>query len=96
MRVQSGTAVLFEQRTWHARGNNFSDQPRIGLFIGYSYRWIRPMDYVTMPRDLLERCDPIRRQLLGDAATELGYYLPTDADAPLRAWLKERNEKLGR
>jgi hypothetical protein len=48
------------------------------------------MDYVTMPRELLERCDPIRRQLLGDAATQLGYYLPTDEDAPLRAWARER------
>src|SRR5439155_12330077 len=30
---------------------------------------------ITMPQDLLTRCDPIRRQLLGDATTFLGYYL---------------------
>jgi ectoine hydroxylase-related dioxygenase (phytanoyl-CoA dioxygenase family) len=90
LRVRPGTAVLFEQRTWHCRGHNQSPEPRVGLFIGYSYRWIRPMDYVTMPEELLARCSPIRRQLLGDAQTQMGYYLPTDADIPLRAWAKER------
>jgi ectoine hydroxylase len=90
LRVRPGTAVLFEQRTWHCRGNNSSEQPRIGLFIGYCFRWIRPMDYVQMPSELLDRCSPIRRQLLGDAQTQLGYYIPKDEDVPLRAWAKER------
>ena len=85
-----GDAVLFEQRMWHAVGPNRSGQVRKGLFFGYGYRWLRPMDYVTMPGELLERVSPIRRQLLGDAATQLGYYLPTDADVPLRAWWQER------
>jgi len=93
LRVRPGTAVLFEQRTWHARGWNRSDRPRIGLFIGYSYRWIRPMDYVTMPARLLENASPIRRQLLGDARTQMGYYLPTDEDVPLRAWATARNDE---
>jgi ectoine hydroxylase-related dioxygenase (phytanoyl-CoA dioxygenase family) len=85
-----GDAVLFEQRTWHAVGPNTSRLTRKSLFFGYGYRWLRPMDYVTMPPDLLERCSPIRRQLLGDAKTQLGYYLPTDEDVPLRAWWQAR------
>jgi ectoine hydroxylase-related dioxygenase (phytanoyl-CoA dioxygenase family) len=92
VRAKPGDAVLFEQRMWHAVGPNLSQITRKSLFFGYGYRWLRPMDYVTMPPELLERCDPIRRQLLGDAATQLGYYIPTDADAPLRAWAKERAE----
>jgi hypothetical protein len=90
VRAQAGDAVLFEQRMWHAVGPNRSDEVRKSVFFGYGYRWLRPMDYVQMPSELLERVDPIRRQLLGDAATELGYYLPTDGDVPLRGWWRER------
>jgi ectoine hydroxylase-related dioxygenase (phytanoyl-CoA dioxygenase family) len=88
--ARPGDAVLFEQRTWHAVGPNLSELTRKSLFFGYGYRWLRPMDYVTMPPELLARCSPIRRQLLGDAQTQLGYYLPTDADVPLRAWWQSR------
>lgn len=90
LRARPGDAVLFEQRMWHAVGPNTSDMVRKSLFFGYGYRWLRPMDYVTMPRELLDRVSPIRRQLLGDAVTQLGYYLPTDEDVPLRAWLQAR------
>lgn len=88
--ARPGDAVLFEQRLWHAVGPNRSEQVRKGLFFGYGYRWLRPMDHVTQPRELLDRVTPIRRQLLGDAATELGYYIPTDADVPLRAHRQHR------
>lgn len=84
-----GDAVIFEQRMWHAVGPNRSDITRKGVFFGYGYRWLRPMDYVTQPAELLQRCTPLQRQLLGDAATELGYYIPTDADLPLRALAQE-------
>jgi ectoine hydroxylase-related dioxygenase (phytanoyl-CoA dioxygenase family) len=92
MTARPGDAVLFEQRMWHGVGANTSQITRKSLFYGYGYRWLRPMDYVTMPQELLARCTPIQRQLLGDAATQLGYYLPTDEDVPLRAWWKERRE----
>lgn len=85
-----GDAVLFEQRLWHAVGPNRSHLTRKSLFFGYGYRWLRPMDYVTMPEELLAKCSPIRRQLLGDAKTDLGYYLPQDEDVPLRAWWEAR------
>ena len=81
--------MIFEQRMWHAVGPNRSDLTRKGVFFGYGYRWLRPMDYVAQPAALLERCSPLRRQLLGDAATELGYYIPTDADLPLRTLARE-------
>jgi hypothetical protein len=91
LRAKAGDAVIFEQRLWHAVGPNTSGIARKSLFFGYGYRWLRPMDYVTMPEELLAHCDPIRRQLLGDAKTQLGYWLPTDEDAPLRAWVQERD-----
>jgi ectoine hydroxylase len=90
VRARPGDAVLFEQRMWHAVGPNSSELTRKSLFFGYGYRWLRPMDYVVMPEELLAGTSPIRRQLLGDAQTQLGYYLPQDEDVPLRAWCQER------
>ncbi len=66
LQVKPGTALLFENRTYHAVGPNQSEMTRKSLFFGYGYRWIRPMDYIAMPEELLEQGDPVRRQLLGD------------------------------
>ena len=35
---------------------------------GYSYRWLRGHDYSLYPDWLLDKADPIQRQLLGDSA----------------------------
>ena len=90
MNVNAGDAFIFEQRTWHAAGHNWSEHPRKTIFIGYAYRWVKPMDYVTMPEAILARCNPVQRQLLGAVSDPLSYYLPDDADVPLKA-LVERN-----
>ncbi|MDQ2800529.1 MAG: phytanoyl-CoA dioxygenase family protein [Armatimonadota bacterium] len=87
-----GDAFLFEQRTWHAVGPNLSNLTRKSLFMGYGYRWVRAMDYLTPNPDLLARCEPIRRQLLGEVRTPMGIYLPQDEDVPLRAWQNRRQE----
>ena len=87
--VKRGTAVLFDRRMWHSRGWNFSDVTRKVLFMGYSYRWLRGLDYNLMPSELLEKCDPIRRQLLGDGVDIKGWWQPTDADVPLKGWIAE-------
>ncbi len=87
--VKRGTAVLFDRRMWHSRGWNFSEVTRKVLFMGYSYRWLRGLDYNLMPPELLEKCDPIRRQLLGDGVNIKGWWQPTDADVPLKTWIAE-------
>ena len=87
VRVNSGTAVLFDRRLWHSRGLNTSDTTRKVLFLGYSYRWLRGLDYNLIPDEILEKCDPIRRQLLGDGVDVKGWWQPTDADVPLKGWL---------
>ena len=69
-----------------------SDVPRKVLFYGYSYRWLRPRDNMSVGH-YLERCDPIRRQLLGVSSTGgYGYSSPSPEDVPLRAWLEEHLE----
>lgn len=57
--------------------------------LGYSYRWLRPRDDMTVAH-YLESADPIRRQLLGMSPNGgFGYTSPTDEDVPLKTWLSE-------
>ncbi|MDF2958948.1 MAG: hypothetical protein K0S39_683 [Paenibacillus sp.] len=91
--VKPGTAVFFDRRLWHTASPNWSDITRKVLFYGYSYRWLRTKDDMTV-ESLWEQSSPIRRQLLGDGVNCNGYYTPTDADVPLRVWLKEHAPEL--
>jgi ectoine hydroxylase len=90
--AKPGDALLFEQRLWHAAAPNITARPRICLFYAYGYRWLRPDDYREIPTDILNRTTPVRKQLLGAAATQLGYYLPTAADIPLRDWISRKQD----
>jgi ectoine hydroxylase-related dioxygenase (phytanoyl-CoA dioxygenase family) len=86
--VRPGAAVFFDRRLWHAASPNHSEFTRKVLFYGYGYRWIRPKDDMTIPPEVMDESDPIRRQMLGAAPSNNGRYLPGDEDAPLHAWLK--------
>lgn len=87
--VKAGSAVLFDRRMWHRRGLNTSDVTRRVLFFGYSYRWLRGLDYNVIDESILSKCDPIRRQLLGDGVDVKGWWQPTEADVPLKGWLRD-------
>ena len=90
VRADAGDAVFFDRRLWHAAGWNHSDITRKVLFLGYSYRWLRPRDDMTVEH-YLPGADPIRRQLLGESPNGgFGYTSPTDEDVPLKTWLQER------
>jgi ectoine hydroxylase-related dioxygenase (phytanoyl-CoA dioxygenase family) len=85
----AGSAVFFDRRVWHTASANYWTEARKVLFYGYSYRWLRPRDNVTMSH-YWDRLDPIRKQLFGAAPTGgYGYTSPTDADVPLRTWIAE-------
>ena len=84
-----GSAVIFDRRLWHARSPNHSPHVRKALFYGYSYRWLRTKDDMTIDPDLLAACDPIRQQLLGQGTNCNGYFSPKDEDVPLKLWFEE-------
>lgn len=89
VRAKPGTAVFFDRRIWHASSPNVSDISRKVLFYGYSYRWLRPRDNMTVEH-YFARCTPIQRQLLGACPSGLhGYSSPQPEDVPLRTWLEE-------
>jgi ectoine hydroxylase-related dioxygenase (phytanoyl-CoA dioxygenase family) len=90
MNFAPGTAFFFEQRTYHGVGHNYSGKPRRTIFIGYAYRWVKPMDYIAMPDTLVERSNDVQRQLLGVAGEALSFYLPQDEDVPLKAIMAEQ------
>ena len=90
VQADAGDAVFFDRRLWHAAGRNRSDVTRLVLFLGYSYRWLRPRDDMTVEH-YLPGADPIRRQLLGASPNGgFGYTSPADEDVPLKTWLEER------
>ena len=82
--VRAGTAVVFDRRLWHARGENVSQLTRKALFYAYTHRWIQPRDDLRLDESLLDHLDPVRRQLLGAATGAIGRWIPTQADVPLR------------
>jgi len=84
----AGAAVYFDRRLFHAASPNYWVEPRTFLAYGYGYRWLRTKDEMTIPPDVIERSDPIRRQLLGTTTSENNRFGPTGvADAPLCEWL---------
>ncbi|MCY4401265.1 MAG: phytanoyl-CoA dioxygenase family protein [Candidatus Poribacteria bacterium] len=87
MNVNAGDAFLFEQRTYHGIGHNWSGMPRKTIFMGYAYRWVKPMDYIMMPDELVDKCNPIQKQLIGIVDDPLSYYIPKDQDVPLKSAL---------
>ena len=83
LRLNSGDALLFENRIFHTAAPNRSDRVSKVIMYGYSYRWMKPEVYLDVPdKRYLENSSPIVRQLLG------GY---RDIDTPpwaLQEWAK--------
>lgn len=90
MNLPAGSAFMFEQRTFHSIGANWCGHDRRTIFMGYAYRWVKPMDYIQMPKSLVDRCSPLQKQLIGEVGDALSYYLPEDEDVPLKAFLAEK------
>ncbi len=83
LRLNSGDALLFENRIFHTAAPNQSERISKVLMYGYAYRWMKPEVYLEVPaKEHLEKACPITRQLLG------GY---RDVDTPpwaLQEWAK--------
>lgn len=86
---EPGDAVLFQQRLWHAVGPNFAAHARKNIYMGYCFRWLKPIDYLLPDPALLAKATPVQRQLLGEMRSECSFWLPKEDEVPLRDWLKE-------
>jgi|GEM_PF-259295 len=94
-RLKPGDAVLFENRTYHAGGPVLCGHERKLLFMGYGFRWLRPLDYSAVAPQLLQRLDPLGQQLLGGSWNdpETGRFLPGGSAAALARWAQEHGLK---
>ena len=100
VQARAGSALFFDRRLYHAPSPNLSDITRKMVFYGYSYRWLRPRDNMTVDH-VINRCSPIRQQLLGapifpasafgnrggDAGS--GFTSPNLEAVPLRSWIRD-------
>ena len=64
--VKAGDAAIFSHASWHGAVANKSDKPRKTLIYCYSHQCFRPFDYEKASPELLERCTPRQRRLIGD------------------------------
>ena len=106
LKLPIGSAVLWRTAVWHCVGPNLSRKTRKIMHVGYHYRWLRPTDFDVQDPGLVERCSPVRRQLLGALAPQgdpMGpesdfhpasrYWLTDDPDdVPLREWVQAKEK----
>jgi hypothetical protein len=93
-----GDAFVFDRRLWHSRSTNLSPVTRKLLFVGYTYRWVRPLDDMPIDRESRWWADrtPVQRQLLGEGTHTANYWGIgwdgyVDEEIPLRRELRSRD-----
>ena len=92
-----GDCFIFDRRLWHSRSPNTSEHTRKMLFVGYTYRWIRPLDTLVIDTDgeWWSNRTPVQKQLTGDSPHTANYWGVNwtgyvDEEIPLRKELKTR------
>lgn len=81
LRVKAGDAAVFPHALWHGVVGNKSAQPRKTLIYCYSHHCFRPFDYEKASPELLARCTPRQRRLIGDIGDwKPGAYFYSPAD----------------
>lgn len=62
--MNAGDCLIFENRLYHSRGHNLSHQTRKCVLVGYTYKWLIPLDslqgFDLLPEDSLS---PITQDL---------------------------------
>ena len=79
--VEAGDAVVFPHALWHGASSNRSDYARKTLIYCYNHHCFRAYDYKEASSELLGRCTPRQRRLLGDiGGWQPGSYFYSPAD----------------
>lgn len=79
--ARAGDAAVFVNSLWHGVTSNDSDTERKSIIFGYNQLFLRPYDYHIASQELLRKCTPRQRRLLGDVGTTVPqayYYAPMD------------------
>lgn len=64
--VEAGDVAVFPHAMWHGFVANRTDKPRKSLIYCYVHQCLRAFDFEKASPELLERCTPRQRRLVGD------------------------------
>ncbi len=94
----TGDVLIFDRRLWHSKSPNTSQITRRSLFIGFTHRWIRPLDEFVIDTESTwwENLSPLTRQLLGEGDSKADFWGIHEVGGindqiPLRHELLKRN-----
>lgn len=85
LHLAAGDAVIFHNALWHAVAPHHGAGPRIVCYYAYGPPWLRLQDRTAPSAELVARCGPVRRQLIGALAApeDHGGMHSADSVAPL-------------
>ncbi|MCZ6634437.1 MAG: phytanoyl-CoA dioxygenase family protein [bacterium] len=96
LNANAGDAAIFAHSLWHGVSPNHSKRARKTLIYCYSQMCFRPFDFQNQPPEILDKCTPRQRRLLGDvgenARAAAYFYSPRD-QAELMAGQKPKRRK---
>lgn len=89
--LNAGDCLLFENRTWHAVGANLHGSTRKSVMMGYGYRWLKPVDYVSQSSELVSKLDEFGKFLVGEKPSGSTKFRIGDRANPIKEWA-EKND----
>ena len=87
--IAPGDCLIFENRTFHAGAAHRGPDPRRAIMIGYGYRWVMPMDYITQDHTFLSKLTPLQRYLVGDEYEHVEEFQFAGGRNPIAEWCEE-------
>lgn len=89
LKGKAGDCFLFPHALWHGPAPNYSGKARKTLLYNYCQLFLRAYDFGAVPADLLDRCTPRQRRLLGDLGHDWRpgdfFYVPDDQETVIYA-----------
>ena len=68
--LKAGDCLLYSNACWHSGSPNRTDRHRLSVVVGYTRRFVAQRFYpflnYNLSRDILDRCTPRQRELLGE------------------------------
>ena len=85
---KAGDCYLFPHALWHGPAPNNSGRARKTLLYNYCQMFVRSYDFGAPHAQVLDRCTPRQRRLLGDLGYDFRpgsyFYVPEDQEAVMR------------
>ena len=87
--LQPGDCLIFENRTFHAGAVHRGPDTRKAIMIGYGYRWVVPMDYVTQSPEFTDKLTPLQGFLVDKPVDDVAEFQVRGGLNPIEEWCKD-------